>query len=40
MAKKITENMQSGAYISTKEAINVESAKEVNVNSGKQVKMQ
>ena len=40
MAKKITENMQSGAYISTKDAINVESAKEVNVNSGKQVKMQ
>ncbi|WP_439480657.1 type VI secretion system Vgr family protein [Chryseobacterium aquaticum] len=40
MAKKITENMQSGAYISTKEAINVESAKEVNINSGKQVKMQ
>ncbi|KUJ55381.1 type VI secretion system Vgr family protein [Chryseobacterium aquaticum] len=40
IAKKITENMQSGAYISTKEAINVESAKEVNVNSGKQVKMQ
>lgn len=40
IAKNITENMQSGAYISTKEAINVESAKEVNVNSGKQVKMQ
>ncbi|KNB63053.1 type VI secretion system Vgr family protein [Chryseobacterium sp. Hurlbut01] len=39
-ARKITENMQYGAYISTKEAINVESAKEVNVNSGKQVKMQ
>ncbi|MFB9076280.1 type VI secretion system Vgr family protein [Flavobacterium procerum] len=39
-AKSITENMEIGSYISTKEAINVESAKEVNINSGKQVKMQ
>ena len=39
-AKSITENMETGSYISTKESINVESAKEVNINSGKQVKMQ
>ncbi|PIF47694.1 uncharacterized protein involved in type VI secretion and phage assembly [Chryseobacterium sp. 52] len=39
-AKNITENMEAGSYISTKDAINVESAKEVNINSGKQVKMQ
>jgi type VI secretion system secreted protein VgrG len=39
-AKSITENMEIGSYISTKESINVESAKEVNINSGKQVKMQ
>ena len=38
-AKNITENMESGSYISTKDAINVESAKEVNINSGKEVKM-
>ena len=39
-AKSITENMEIGSYISTKESINMESAKEVNINSGKQVKMQ
>lgn len=39
-AKSITENMEKGSYISTKESINVESAKEVNINSGQQVKMQ
>lgn len=39
-AKSITENMEIGSYISTKECINVESAKEVNINSGQQVKMQ
>jgi uncharacterized protein involved in type VI secretion and phage assembly len=40
IAKNITENMEVGSYISTKDAINIESAKEVNINSGKQVKMQ
>ena len=39
-AKSITENMQQGQYVSTKEAIHVESAKEVNINSGKKVKVQ
>jgi len=39
-AKSITENMEIGSYISTKKSINVESATEVNINSGKQVKMQ
>ncbi|KQO32763.1 Vgr family protein [Flavobacterium sp. Leaf82] len=39
-AKSITENMEIGSYISTKESINVESAKEVNIYSGQQVKMQ
>ncbi|WP_415782650.1 phage baseplate assembly protein V, partial [Flavobacterium jumunjinense] len=39
-AKSITENMEKGNIISSKEAIHVESAKEVNVNSGKKVNMQ
>jgi type VI secretion system secreted protein VgrG len=39
-AASITENMEKGHMISTKEAIHVESAKEVNINSGKKVKMQ
>ncbi|MDI9310492.1 MAG: phage baseplate assembly protein V, partial [Limnohabitans sp.] len=39
-AKSITESMQQGQYISTKEPIHVESAKEVNINSGKKVKVQ
>jgi uncharacterized protein (DUF2345 family) len=39
-AASIIENMEIGQFISSKEAIHVESAKEVNINSGKQVKMQ
>ncbi len=39
-ASDILENMEKGNMISSKEAIHVESAKEVNVNRGKKVKMQ
>jgi type VI secretion system secreted protein VgrG len=39
-AASITENMEKGHMISTKDTIHVESAKEVNINSGKNVKMQ
>ena len=38
-AKHINENMEEGSYLSSKDAINVESADEVNINSGKEVKM-
>jgi type VI secretion system secreted protein VgrG len=39
-AKSITEKIETGSYISSKEVVNVESSTSVNVNSGKQVKMQ
>ena len=39
-AKKMIENMGNGSFLTTKDFINVESKKEVNINSGKEVKMQ